>query len=80
MRTWVSRPLPPPPPSLALPLSLLLLLLSSVLAVEEREGGGGEWRFGSPLGATAAAAAVVCSIIPGTAAASRMGAQFLSRH
>ena len=88
VRTWISLPpslpllplLLPTTPSVPFPLAVAGVV-SSVVAVEEREGGGGEWRFGSPLGATAAAAAVVCSIIPAAAAAAaRMGAQFLSRH
>ena len=88
MRTWVSLPLPPlPPPSLALPspfaaAAAAFLPVSSVVAVEERDGGGGEWRFGSPSRAVAAiadAAAAARSIIP-TAVAFRVGAQFLSRN
>ena len=71
MRTWISLPRPPLP-LLPLPLpslSVALPLCAAVVAVEERDGGGGEWRFGSPFRAGAATADAAYSIIPIVAAA-----------
>ena len=93
VRTWISLPpslpllplLLPTTPSVPFPLAVAGVV-SSVVAVEERDGGGGEWRFGSPFRAEAAAAAIAaatadaaCSIIAAAAVAFRGGAQFLSR-
>ena len=94
VRTWISLPpslpllplLLPTTPSVPFPLAVAGVV-SSVVAVEERDGGGGEWRFGSPFRAEAAAAAAIaaatadaaCSIIAAAAVAFRGGAQFLSR-
>ena len=88
VRTWISLPtslpllplLLPTTPSVPFPLAVAGVV-SSVVAVEERDGGGGEWRFGSPFRAEAAAIAAAtadaaCSIIP-AAAAFREGTQFL---
>ena len=86
MRTWISL-LPPPPLLLtssvpvSFPFAAAVVVVSSVVAVKECDGGGGEWRFGSPFRAKAAAIAAAtadaaCSIIP-AAAAFREGTQFL---
>ena len=89
MRTWISL-LPPPPLLLtssvpvSFPFAAAVVVVSSVVAVKECDGGGGEWRFGSPFRAEAAAIAAAtadaaCSIIAAAAVAFRGGAQFLSR-
>ena len=72
MRTWISLPRPPLPlplPGLSVALPFPFPFCAAVVAVEERNGGGGEWRFGSPFRAGAATADAAYSIIPIVAAA-----------
>ena len=78
VRTWISLPpslpllplLLPTTPSVPFPFPFAVAgVVSSVVAVEERDGGGGEWRFGSPFRAGAATADAAYSIIPIVAAA-----------